>query len=334
MEYGYYDYVPLNVEEILSRVSQEEIFSIVLQPVFDEFIISPLRNNDSSAGCYFLWYNDKLYFVDFGYSNMPLDCFGFIGAYYGIRYIETLKMVNEHFKLGLGYSSNSVKPVTITRKQTEKIPKKNTQILFQPREYTVEDGKYWSMYKIKKSQLIQDHVYAVRWYKVIQNQKETVIRPRKPSYAIYEFKPRVKIYCPTTKIYRDKWITNCNRNDIGNINNISSYGTNLLITKSYKDCRVLRNIGKKDVIWFQNEGMLPDISKITMLCKRFQTISILFDNDEAGIKALERVASVFNSYYPGKADKFVIPDFNDPAEMVKKVGEKPLINFLEANNIL
>lgn len=331
--YGYYDYVPLNNEEILKRVSQEEIFSIVLQPVFDEFILSPLRGNDSSAGCYFEWYSNNLYFIDFGYSNAPLNCFGFIGAYYGTGYIETLKLINEHFKLGLGYSVDEPKPVIIQRIETEKIPK-NTEIIFQPRNYSSEDGKYWSLFGIKKQQLIQDHVYAVRWYKINKNQKETVIRPRKPSYAIYEFKPRVKIYCPTTKIYKEKWITNCNRNDIGNICNISAYGINLLITKSYKDCRVLRNAGKKDIIWFQNEGMLPDIPVIMMLCKRFQTISIIFDNDDAGLKALDRVANAFNNYYPGKAEKFVIPDFNDPAEMVRKAGEKHLIEFLKQNNIL
>jgi hypothetical protein len=334
MNYGFCEFIPLTLEQILLRVSQEDIFSMVLKPVEGEFFLSPLRKNDSSAGCYFERYNGKLYFVDFGFSNSPMDCFNFISAYYGTNFKETLELINKHFTLGLGYSSTNVKPVIAQNNIITKNKEKNTQIIFHPRNYIKEDGKYWSQYNIKKSQLIEDHVYAVRWYKLTKNQNSFTVRPRKPSYALFEFNPRVKIYCPTTVNYNNKWITNCNKNDIGNIRNISSRGTNLLITKSYKDCRVIRNLGKKDVIWFQNEGILPDIPIIISLSKRFENISIMFDNDDAGKKAVERVVAAFNSYNPNKAKGFITPHFNDPAEIQKNIGEKPLIEFFKKNNIL
>lgn len=331
MNYGYHEFVPLTINEILLRVSQEEIFSIVYQPVLNEFILSPLREDDSNPKCYFEWYNDKLYFIDFAYSTRPLDCFGFIGEYYGLSHYKVLSLVNEHFELGLGYSLNSPKPVRI-KHNNQVVTEKNTTIFFNPRPYINEDGKFWSRFKITKQQLVSDHVYAVRWYKIQSSKTDKIIRPFFPTYAIYEFKPRIKLYAPQSK--KLKWITNCNANDIGNINNIDVYGLHLLITKSYKDCRVIRNIGKKNVIWFQNEGMIPDSKYITMLGKRFRNISVLFDNDESGKKALIKVVNTLNLHFPGKFDGYTLTDYNDPAEMVEHAGDKPLIQFFKHNHLL
>jgi len=331
--YGYYEFVPLNMQEILLRVSQEDIFSIVTKPALNEFILSPLRE-DSGAGCYFEWYRDKLYFIDFGFSNIPLDCFGFISNYYGISHSETLKMINDHFQLGLGYSNHIIKPVIPQRSSLKVIEKKDTQILFQPRNYNKQDGHFWSPYGIKKSELIDDHVYAVKWFKVLKDGNQSVIRPFTPAYAYFEFKPRVKIYNPTTKVYKNKWVTNCNSNDIGNFSNIDVYGVHLLITKSYKDCRVLKNAGKKNTIWFQNEGTVPEAHIIGLLAKRFQRFSLLFDNDIAGLKAAERVMSIINNYFPEKVDNYTVPVGKDPAEMRKTVGQQELIHFLTKNHLL
>ena len=41
------------------------------------------------------------------------------------------------------------------------------------------------------------------------------------------------------------------------------------ITKSYKDCRVLRNLGLNS-IWLQNEVAIPSRNIFEDLCKRFK----------------------------------------------------------------
>ena len=114
-------------------------------------------------------------------------------------------------------------------------------------------------------------------------------------FAYTEFEnDRKKIYQPLNA-KTDKWFTNCSANDIGNIRNLAMSGQNLIVTKSYKDCRVLRNLGF-DTIWFQNEGMCPEKKMLKMLSERFENIFVFFDNDSSGLKASSIIREKFNEF--------------------------------------
>jgi hypothetical protein len=105
-------------------------------------------------------------------------------------------------------------------------------------------------------------------------------------------------------------------------------GDTLYITKSYKDWRVLTNLGK-DAIYFQNEGMLPDISILSMYISVFNQVIVLFDNDKAGIPASNKVVKYINNHYSSKAISVVLPfDEKDPADIIKAGKKQELINFL------
>ena len=91
---------------------------------------------------------------------------------------------------------------------------------------------------------------------------------------------RMKGYQPYSKSLR--FFGNVDKDCIGGLWDLDNSDSDIIITKSYKDWRVLKNRGFQ-VIWFQNEGMIPDLK----LLKGFKhrTFTILFDNDKAGIKA-------------------------------------------------
>jgi len=341
--YGYKEYVPLNIDEIFKRISQEEIFGIVIkEPIIvdREFTyVAPYRN-DSNADCYFEYFEDNLCFVDFAdVDKRPKRCFEIVSRTYNISFLEALQYVNQYFELGLGNSQTPIKPVI----QTNIIPKKITNIvktqediLYLVRDFNHADRIYWSKYGITKQHLIDDKVYPIVLYKSINNKGLPFsIRSIYPMYAYTDFEEsRCKIYIPRENKLK-KWHTNCTQNDIGSIFHLPSKGELLIITKSYKDCRVIRNQNLNSV-WLQSEGVLPNVAIIKQFCENFTKIIVFFDNDEPGIIAGKSVVNYINSVTPQKAKLVTLPlqlleeNIKDPSDLVAKKGEEELVKFLKS----
>jgi 5S rRNA maturation endonuclease (ribonuclease M5) len=185
-----------------------------------------------------------------------------------------------------------------------------------------------------------DEVFPIIWYKIYSKKlKEyVVIRPNTRAYLVGNFDERKKFYTPDKK-GKGKWATNCTQNDIWGIKDLPLKGKTLIISKSYKDYRVLKNQGLV-VIAFQNEGMMPNDEILKPLLERFEEVIVLFDNDRAGIESAEKVVDYINGIYPRKA-RYVHLDMSlqkqrisDPADLIKLKGKKPLTEFLMNNNLI
>jgi hypothetical protein len=337
--YGYVsDYEPLTIGNILLRVSQEDIFFMLLgeKPDVKKNYLSLVRE-DNEPNCNFAWHNGMLLFLDFGNVKTHLDCFGVIAQREGLTFKQSLNFVNIHFKLGLEGYGELTPPKLKLFKRTESI-KSETTILFKPRPFNLNDKIYWEQYGIGKDELLRDSVLPVLWYKFysIKLQKTVIIRPKKVTYAYYEFAPRVKIYSPYMPKKKGKWLTNTTINDIGGVKHLPKEGESLVITKSYKDNRCLSNFGLNSV-WFQNEGMIPSKSSLMELGSRFGKIPVLFDNDAQGIMAAKKVVQTINSYFPNKAFQLnvpITPNVSDPSDMYAIEGKIELLKFLATNNLL
>lgn len=337
--YGYVgEYEPLTIENILSRISQEDIFSSLLggKPDINKTYLS-LTRPDNTPNCNFVWYDGKLLFIDFGNTKTHLDCFGVIGQREGLSLQETLTFVNDKFQLGLAGMGT---PKDTKFKSVKKIDiiKSETSIIFKPRPYTIPDLRYWNDYGIDKDELMSDSVFAVLWYKFYSKRLgyNVVVRPQTLTYAYYEFSPRVKIYSPFAPKKNGKWISSATIDDIGNIKNLPMWGELLVITKSYKDCRCLRNFGINST-WFQNEGMIPSDKYILNLGKRFMNIVVLYDNDSQGIMSANKIVQHINSNFPNKAKSLIIPlmdKVKDPSDMYKYQGKIELLKYLTINNLI
>ena len=170
-------------------------------------------------------------------------------------------------------------------------------------EFTSTTNKW---YEVKS--LIQDKVFPIELYRGLNRKGEYFsIRPFDICYAYTDFpEGKKKIYRPHSPNKEGKWYTDCSQNDVGCIDSLPDEGDLLLITKAYKDCRVIRNQGVFSV-WFQNEGMFPSVEIIKNLCKRFKKIIIWFDNDSAGLTNSKLLMDYINSIEPNKASTIVLP---------------------------
>jgi hypothetical protein len=288
--YSYKKLIPLNREEILKRVSEKDIFKIVFEEIsFETRYKAPYRE-DRVGDCYFEEFNGSLVFVDFAdlqsvYTSK--NCFDTVGRCLSLDYKQTLQYINTYYNLGLGHSVVQPKEILyeVTQKKDTLYKIKNNTIAFIPIPFSQKDKLFWQKYEISKSNLIEDKVFSISLYTGYSKHNEPFcIKPHNEiMYAYTDFpNDKVKIYRPNAPDKLGKWFTNCNQNDMGSINHLPKKGKLLIITKSYKDCRVLRNLGFNS-IWTQNEGMIPNDEILKNLCKRFKKIIIWFDNDNIGI---------------------------------------------------
>lgn len=338
----------LEPEEILKRVSEEEIFKLIIREdiILDKGVLyrAPYRT-DHIASCWFERYEEVLYFVDFAdVGQKSKNCFSFISRVYNLSFIDTLQLISNEFKLGLGDNLKKVEKVVNKNDyflEEKKIKKtfKERVITIVPRAFNYKDKQFWEKYNISRDNLLEDKVFPLELYRSTNKFGEIfTIRPHDICYAYTDFpNGKKKIYRPHA-LSKAKWFTNCNQNDIGSLSSLSKKGKLLIVTKSYKDCRVLRNLGF-NVIWFQNEGMLPSADIIKDFCKRFEKIVIWFDNDRAGISNSRIVKDYINSIDPNKASTIMLPPkvlfegIKDPSDVVAIRGLDSLVSFLEKKNL-
>jgi len=325
----------LSKDKILELIDEDSIFELVFghKPEEHEYTTSPFRD-DKSPGCYFEYSTSgRLKFVDWAsdyYVNntkmVSMDCFDAVKIYYNLpNFYQTLLFVYNHLIKGEELTARPSKNLK------ERIEKIETDILIETREFNHIDANYWNKYKISSQNLKDDKVFAVRKFRINSNKSSGKITyPYKPTYAYTDFNSnKKKLYCPTGS-KKFKFITNCGKNDIGGVSSLSHTKDNLIITKSYKDCRVIKNQGY-DVVWFQNEGMFPDIFILLQVVSGYKEIIVFFDNDRAGIEASSKLVEYLTPLGLKVRDIF-LPDLSikDPSDLVHYKSEEDLVQFLNA----
>ena len=335
----------INKDDILKYITEEQIFQLVFgfQPKEYDYVSSPFREDDN-PGCWFCYSpnNGKLKFSDFGSQTYikgvrmtSIDCFDAVQIYFKLNNLyETLCFIKD--KLIKGKDIESIQHKVFLKK-------KRTGVLidFEPRTFNENDKRHWSKFQITSSQLIEDKVFATKRFKASNTKNgDWNCRTYDLCYAYTEFADgRKKLYRPYQKGSK-RFITNCNQNDIGGLHTLEETGDLLVITKSYKDWRVLRNHGIRNCIWFQNEGQIPDSDVLLPILSRFKRIVVFFDNDTTGILQSKRVANMINSHLFDKATNLYLPEYysteliSDPSDLLWKKGNTVLNNFLYQNNLL
>lgn len=322
----------IDKEYILSKYHQEEIFELVFGFLPDNTmsVLSPFRE-DRNPHCTFRWHKDKLYFIDY----RPMDCFSAVQLFFNLPdFFHTLQFIQDNL-----VSSKTENDQLIMKKE-EPVTLNNPEVVIAPREFQKRDRVYWNQYGIAEDQLMEDRVFPLSSFTLLHTRKGNIHIPTYDlAYAYTDFdEERKKIYRPH-QIKGKKFSGNCNSNDIFCLSSLPLSGEQLIITKSYKDSRVLINLDL-NAVGFQSECCVPDTEVIVPLLQRFDKVWLLYDNDQAGITNLPIVAEKLNSHFPYKVTPLHLPisllnqQIKDPADLVCRKGQRELINFLNQYNIL
>jgi len=321
-------FVPLTKDNILRRLSQEEIMTRYLGvTVSSTPITNPLRPNDKKPGCTF-WTSSsgRLWFKDWAKDKI-YDCFNIVMEKYNLSFYQSLAKINKDFQLGLGdtkskVSSSSIKetPIKITRR-------KSIQAI--PCKWTKEALSYWSSYGITKNILNQYFVYNTKLVYIDQNISQRATLKNPIFTYLYPPSTNIKIYRPLDK--EKKWKSSTNKNDIDGIHQIPKKGKLLMITSSRKDIMVLRSLGFS-AISPTTETVLLDEKVISSLKKRFKYIVTFMDSDKAGDASRQKYFDKFNIQGIQIPYRYNTKDISDFRAKFKKKKSYKLMKTLIKNN--
>lgn len=331
--YGYEEHIDLAPEQILQKIPQQKVFEWILKEPFNfkTRYKSPFREHSKGVGtCRFEEREDgTILFVDFGDIITHRSCFNMVqDAYKGVSMHTAIKLICEHFKIST--NSSDYEPIKVTESYI-KGNNEHASITYNKSPITKREIIYCSQFLIKTDNLFEDSVFPTQKFYIQHPDK-----PRKTfnlfslAFAI-DFIDAVKIYQPYSKTHR--FITNFTQDHIGNIDNLPATGEELVIAKSWKDHRVIRNLlDDKPTIYLHNEGCIPSDYILDNLLSRFKLITIFYDNDATGIRAARDLAYILNMKRIASTRTVHIPlklGYKDPAETVSKEGRKDTVEIFK-----
>jgi len=277
--------IPLTKKAVLEKVTQEQLFERYLGLPVEEGIhyCNPLRI-DTKPGCKY-YYNGvgTLYFHDFGKYHW--DCFAVIQFRYNVNFIDSLKIIIRDFKL------NELAP-TLAIQQYSNI-KVREEIRVSIREWDLADLKYWNQYNIGINELGLYKIYPCK--SIWINSEYYRCKSNDPCYCFYFGDNLYKLYFPLRKEY-GRFFQNLTREDnflLGS-HQLPNIGTDLVITKSYKDAISLHTFRIASAAVFDEYHVIKK-ELFDNLKSRFTNIYTLFDNDSAGRGLTIKYQKIYNT---------------------------------------
>jgi len=305
------DYKELTKENILKEVDEKTLFQFYFQNEIDfkKTYTNPLRN-DKNEGCrFFIGYSGKLLFIDFSKGTIR-DVFGFICDKHLTNLYGALQIINNDFRLGLGNSDNIYIP-RVLREQSVYKELKKSELLCLKRNWNDEDIKFWYEYGITKETLTKFNVIPVS--KVFLNNKTIASSTLEDPLYCYWFPifNKKKIYRPKNSDKKRRFISD---KDIGQtiqgFDQLPEKGPFVVITKSMKDVMVLYEFDVP-AIAPHGEGYNVSSDLVDLLYARFDNVLVFYDNDIAGLEAMERLNQEHGLYCTSIPDYFKSKDISD-----------------------
>jgi len=164
-----------------------------------------------------------------------------------------------------------------------------------PRNWNTDDANYWLSYGIGKSMLELYNVKPLEFYTISKDENGSINNLKIEAKYIYaycdsDYKP-YKIYQPFNKTHKFHKV----KSHIQGLDQLSYKNPYLVICSSLKDAMCLKGFGYNiDVIAPDSENSIIKPYIIDNLKKKYKKIITLFDNDEAGQKAIEKYADTYN----------------------------------------
>lgn len=188
------------------------------------------------------------------------------------------------------------------------------------RSWTTQDQYFWTQFNIGSKLLEEFHVKPLESYKMTKDDKELCI---KGLYLYGYFKADGTLY----KIYQPKTLDK-------KFIKVTSYiqGMHqctgekyLIITSSLKDIMSIKSLklANLDVIAPDSENTMLKQEMMEELRDKYKKIIVMFDNDDAGIKAMQ----TYKEKYPF-IEIALLPMSKDISDSIKDYGAKEVLNRL------
>lgn len=198
-----------------------------------------------------------------------------------------------------------------------------------PRQWTTQDQYFWTQFNIGTKLLTEHNVVPLEYYCMEKDDKELRIHG---NYLYGYYKKDGTLY----KIYQPKTLDKkfIKVSDYVQGSEQLKQHPYLLITSSLKDIMALKSLKLTiDIIAPDSENSLIRKELITEYFKTYKKVIVMFDYDEAGIRAMEK----YKELYP-EVQVAVLPMSKDPSDSIRDYTAKevrarivPILNKLLEN---
>lgn len=295
----------LTPKYLLSKIRQEDIWSYYtgLIPETSGTYRNPARY-DPNPGCKFFEQSGYWWLCDFARNKKVYNCFTIIKNMYNIPYPKVLDMVYEDF-LGKGREID-YKPDMIYVPKEIKVER---TIDCKLQQYTEQDIEYLKSFYLTAAICKRHNVYSVAMYWIDGIHKYSY-RNADPCLGYFE-EGKWKLYHYRREEYR--FVSNINSSMLQGYEQLRYQNKTLIISKSKKDVMVYDRLGYEAVAPHSEYLSRWEIH-LPILMKKYSTLFINFDNDEAGLLATQTVTEKYPNLIP-----LFIP---------KESGEKDISDYI------
>ena len=318
----------LSIPNVLKYVDDYSIYSFYIGAELElrTKYSSPLRLGDNDPS-FSLYYSSKkdlgevIFFKD-NSTGKAGDVFMFLrnlmsedSSIVPIR--EVLLQINSDFSLGLeGADVGEFKPQLL-----KKAPVKREPIKIEITIRTNESQEYLEFWKrLDISKKTRDYYYTSE-VKVLHYKSSTdhrVLLPKELCIS-YEIVAHYKIYQPYSD-RRDKFRNDYSELFVEGALQLKFEKDFAVITKSMKECLFFYEHYDWETVAGKSENtMINPYFMTEVLLKRYKTVFIWLDPDEAGIRAQQRYLDLYPSLIPIRFDDYIVQ--KDPTDFYKKAKE-------------
>ena len=269
----------VTLDYIRSKVTDLDIYQAYIGKFKVGMIYnSPFRTDKNpSFGCYYSRKTKELMFKDHGSGDCG-NVIKFVSLITGkTNYNDILNDIVKKLNIKSTTKLSSVKEQDIPH---------DTVIGVVRQPFTEIDIGFWNSFRITESTLKKFEVSSIKYY-LCNGVVHGIYSDDNPMYA-YKVYNHYKIYRPLSNKFV-KWRNNLTNLDIQGYKQLPKTGDTLIITKSLKDVMVLYEMGISAISPSSESTFIPD-NVLEDLKKRFKTIYILFDRDQAGVKYLRKLS--------------------------------------------
>lgn len=289
----------------------------------DVKIRSLFNSRDSVPSMVIFCREDRYFFKDFSTDNGG-DSTVFVAKFFNLSKGEAINKILEDYRAYLK-TSGGRSQIEIKQKASYKLESYDT------RGWTRGDADYWLAYGIDSDILERYHVKPLSSFTFSKNDEgvyDFFVTQKPYVYGYFrEDGTLYKIYQPYNKDKKFMKLATY----IQGMDQLQFDKPHLVITSSLKDGMCLKKLGYPvEFIAPDSEGSVIRAEVIDYLKTKYEVITCMFDNDTAGIKAMERYYELY------ELPSILLPMEKDLSDSVKKHGQKavkqiltPLLNVHE-----
>ena len=285
---------------------------------------SPIREKDPNPSLVFMVYNGKVYWKDFGATNIEFhDAIGFV---------KELKSFEEGEPFTRREAVDLIFEELVNKgKAPKRTPRvKEKPVLFYEvdwREMELFEMVFWDKLHIEHRRLNKFNVKAVEGL-YLNCSFLWKSMPGDPMYVyLSEYKDSFKTYRPYAGEKINKFKGIANGHIIEGWNALPKFGDICLINSSLKDTMVMDKAGYPGCNPTSENALAIILDKARELNARFKEVVIFFDNDKPGIEAAKKLSRLTGWKYI-----YLPPMYwaKDPSDLVMNDGNYfNLLHFMD-----